>query len=182
MSGEIKGETAAYPDAIDWAAERAPRGPRFLVLGSRVSGAYGVASDIKQWLVANGFGDARVDAVRDVARIDSALHNIRRPDAARGLPGSKPGGYLRSLGQMLLRREAVSIPEEVGENLPLGVIVFPQMRQYTPNGNGMPIPNPRSYIETLCDAWGVPVIFTEDFSAPEGVEATMARFQIEAGQ
>ena len=94
-----------------------------------------------------------------------------------GWPPASPGSDVP-----VVAGEAVSIPEEVGENLPLGVIVFPQMRQYTPNGNGMPIPNPRSYIETLCDAWGVPVIFTEDFSAPEGVEATMARFQIEAGQ
>ena len=162
-------------------SEIAPTKPRFVIFGSRISGAYVTATAFEEYLAAHGFEDAQVDAVRDVAFINDAFYNTHPEDASRELPASKRAGVLRRLGLTLLRRE-VAVQEEVAKDLPHGVVVFHEMRQYMPSGSGMFIPSPREYIQELCDKNGVPVIFTEDVRSGAELNDALSGFELKSGQ
>lgn len=160
-------------------AEQFPAKPRFVVFGSRISGAYGAADAFEKHLAEIGFDDARVEAVRDAAYIDDAFYNIQPATEAPELEPKKGGDKLRRLVRAVLGREIAPKEEKVDKDTPQGVIVFPQMRQYTPSGMGMFIRSPRDYIQELCDTNNVPVVFMEDIQSQAELAASLSAFAIE---
>lgn len=185
MSNEIKrpknNELELSTDVIDLTKEMAPAKPRFVIFGSRTSGAYGTATAFEEYLTDHGFEDAQVDAVRNAAFINDAFFNTPPEDMSREFTESKRPGVLRKLGLTLLRREVVA-QEEDSKDLPQGVVVFPEMRQYMPSGSGMSIPSPREYIQDLCDKNSVPVIFMEDMHGNAELNAAFSIFELETAQ
>jgi len=165
-------------DSLDLSPEIIHTKSRFLIFGSRISGAYGTADGFEKHLVALGFEDARVDAVRDAAYITDAFYNSSRAGDSLELEPSKPSGVLHRLGNLILRREATTSPDDAIKDLPQGVIVFPQMRQYTPSGMGMFIHSPRDYIQDLCDKNQVPVIFIEDLHSEAELANSVSAFAV----
>lgn len=174
----IKGSLAETKNSLDSSAEIPPAKPRFLVFGSRISGAFGLANSLEEHLVNLGFEDPKVDAVRDAAFIEAAFYNVRPVSDSPEIESSVSGGRLRRLGRSLLRCE-VSTREAVKKDVPRGVIVFPTMRQYTPSGMGMFIHSPRDFIQELCDTNKVPVIFMEDIQTQADLAISVSTFAAE---
>lgn len=175
-------EIVTNPNTVDTSRETVPVKSRFVIFGSRISGAYGAADAFEKYLATHGFEDTQVDTVRNAAFIDDVFYNTPQEDASREVPTSKPASILRRLGHALLRREVASAQDGVGKDLPLGVVVFPEMRQYTPSGSGMFIPSPREYIRDLCDKNRVPVIFMEDVHTAAELAGAISSFALEPGQ
>ena len=138
-------------------------------------------TSFEEFLTTHGFDDAQVDAVRDVAYINDAFYNTSPEETSSMDPTLKRKGVMRRVGRTLLRRD-VAIQEEVAKDLPQGVVVFPEMRQYMPNGSGMFIPSPREYIQDLCDKNGVPVIFMETVKNEADLSAALLSFELEIGR
>ena len=173
-----KDTLVSQSDTLVSSQEAIPTKPRFLIFGSRISGAYGTADAFEKHLAALGFEAAQVDAVRDAAYIDDAFYNISQAADSLELEPSKPSGVLRRLGNLILRREVATSPDDAGKDLPQGVVVFPQMRQYTSSGSGMFIHSPRDYIQDLCDKNQVPVIFIEDLHSEAELANSVSAFTV----
>jgi|GEM_PF-1476845 len=175
---------ATTHDSVAVSSEMAPVDPRFVIFGTRVAGVYGARDAFEAHLAAAGFPDAQVDAVRDAAAIQNAFYDIHVGDASRNIEPEQPTSTLRKFVDTLLKREVAVVQDEAetSTNLPQGVVVFPEMRQYTSTGGGMTIPSPREYIQELCDEHGVPVIFMEDLQNEAELATAVSRLALESDQ
>lgn len=113
---------------------------RFVVYGSRISGAFSLGEELLKFLSEKGVAEPNVQVVRDARVIDQAFY-------------LKPS----------TKRSKNSPPK-----LPRGVILLGEMRQYF-NGQGMSLDTTssgiRDYVEKICKENGIPLaIFTGDFS------------------
>lgn len=113
---------------------------RFVIYGSRLSGAYKISEELSRFLLEKGIENPDVEVVRDAGYINQRF-------------------YLEPEG----KRTKKTPPK-----LPRGVILLDEMRQYF-QGKGMTLDTTssgiRDYVETLCRENGIPLImFTGDFS------------------
>lgn len=107
---------------------------RILVLGSRLSGAFTLADNFQEYLEKAGIPNPDVEVLRDAGMIKDAFLGRGYSEANKHLEDG---------------------------TLPRGVILFPEMRQYTPSGSGMSLQTYEcgidEYVEGLCAEYGVPL-------------------------
>lgn len=124
---------------------------RVVIYGSRTSGAPVVADELQKYLQEKGLNNPSVEVVRNVAVIENAFYDV-------------------PIGQNV---NSKNIPH----NIPKGVIVFPQMRQYSEdmgmsvdtNAKNLSGMSRREYIQRLCDKNKVPYIIVENSTPNEEV-------------
>lgn len=120
-----------------------------VIYGSRISGAPVLAEELQKYLQAKGLNNPLVEIVRDVAAIENAFYDV-------------------SVGENI---DSIKFPH----NLPEGVVIFPQMRQYS-GGMGMSINSNTKgrdgmsiieRIQQLCQKNYVPCIIIDDSTTNE---------------
>jgi hypothetical protein len=178
-----KNQPASQSEAVHL-GETLSKSPRVVIFGSRISGAFNLVRAINAELEEKGVHGVDVYGSRNVANIEGSFFGrgtfAYDKDAAASseqpaLPASPPEmapktGLLQRLGDKLLRRttevalvaEAPAIPpqpQDRPDTVPLGVIVFPEMRQYYTGG--MTIPTPYEAIDALAETYGVPVVHVD---------------------
>ncbi len=130
-------------------------GNRILVLGSRSSGAYRFAGDFERYLEQKGIPNPEVESTRNAFYIEDAF-----------------------LGRDTLN-EGKRDP-----NVPKGVILFPEMRQYVgPNGMNIPTYDRSSVnmegetiadrVRKLCRQYNVPLIEITEYLSEQEVEGAI---------
>jgi hypothetical protein len=143
--------------------ENLRRDARFIAYGSRMSGAQELVLEIRKQLEENGQPDVEICMSRDVSFIEDVFYNRER----RGQP--KPYAQ-KALGSLVSTSEAQLLNQNT---LPQGVLIFPEMRQYSPMGPGMTIPTPYERIEELCARQGVPFVHVERLETVEEIEQAL---------
>ena len=149
--------------------EGLPVDPRIVSFGSFGS-AGDVEAGLREELAAKGL-DVTVVQARLVTAIDTHFYGRYSvdPASAPAIEAPQPpakAGRLASLGNLLLRRQAVAPveapPAVLPDSLPMGVVIFPDMRQRTPDGaTASTVPTPRDKIIALCEAHGVPYVVAQ---------------------
>lgn len=164
--------------------ERLPIEPRIVVFGSVGSGALEVETALRENLEARNL-DIAVHQARLVTAIDTnffgrypvdqtshpAIETPAQPsiEAPAQPTTDTKRGLLAGLGNLLTRgsKNEVSVAptptpavvEVRPDSLPSGVIIFPEMRQRTPDGSvAMTVETPYDRIIELCEANGVPYV------------------------
>jgi hypothetical protein len=164
--------SVAVGGETDHSPERQGHTPRFVVFGTNVGGARIAAETFRQALEEHGVVGPDVRVARDVANVDLAFFNrpipgqlaLESPAATTTDERQEKSkalavvtGALGRLGLWPARPETP--PAET--TVPDGVLVFPEMRQYTSTGTGMTIPTPLGHIEALCAEHGVPLLYVD---------------------
>lgn len=185
---------------VEGSSEVIEREPRLLVYGSRMSGSHELADALEAGLESYGLRDPKVAVLRDVSYIRDAFFG-RSPGSATHTPAlagqqslpeatgdpvlvSEKHGKLRGLVRKLGRQGVTASEEGTGhastlnpDTLPAGVLILPEMRQYSAQG-GMTIPTPAEAIEELCKRYHVPFVRVERLETPEqaqqGIEHLLA--------
>lgn len=119
-----------------------------MVFGSRLSGSVLLGQGLFEYLKEHGIENPEVRVEKD-------------------------GGYLTKGFYGIYRADDGSILEKT---IPAGVILLPEMRQYTDTGIGMSFPtfesNVPQILQTLCDEHGVPLIkIYENYTLEESTAA-----------
>lgn len=118
---------------------------RVLILGSSVSGVFELRKDFQAYLEEKDIPEPNVEVLRDVAMIETAILGRETIEEDRGNP-----------------------------NLPKGVILLPEMRQYSPTGMGMSLDTDESgisdFVKKLCQRWGIPLVKIQEYKSPEQIE------------
>jgi len=124
-----------------------PKQPyRIVVLGSRLSGGLDLGSTIYDYLLSAGAKDPSTRSARDVDAAESAFFGVVDLDTST--------------------KDELSVPT--------GVVLLPEMRQYSPSREGMTIPSYESgfadMIRKLCEENDVPLFeIHEMLQTPEAV-------------
>lgn len=115
---------------------------RVLIMGSRLGGAFQFGEGFQKYLEERGVPEPSVEVLRNANLIEKAVLDSEDTDEGRGNP-----------------------------NLPRGVILLPEMRQYTPSGQGMTIDTNLSgigkYVEGLCAKHNIPLVKINKYESPE---------------
>lgn len=160
---------------IERSGEALDIAPRVVIYGQMepfYGGSVELAEALKIYLGDRGMSDERVILSRVAGNINEAFFKGRRqPRSIESdiMPPVKQGKLRTLLGSISLRlsgkentytTETVSssVPEVVEDTIPTAVFVFPKMRDYWENGQGMTVDTPVEYIERLCSEHGVPVV------------------------
>ncbi|PKL31839.1 hypothetical protein CVV43_00070 [Candidatus Saccharibacteria bacterium HGW-Saccharibacteria-1] len=153
--------------------------PRVVIYG-QMSPFYGGAIELKDalktYLGDHGMSDERVIFSRVAGNINEAFYKGRRKAEsveAAVMPLTKREKIRNLLGSISLRlsgKESTSITETTSDNmpaviedtLPTAVFVFPKMRHYSENGQGMTVDTPVEYIKRLCSEHDVPMVMIDE--------------------
>lgn len=182
-SGRLSDSILVYSDEAYTPPEDLNTSNRVVVYGSRLSGACELAVGFNDYLIERAIPEPTVEVCRDAQYITDAFYD-RQPVIHEStklnpqIPASKRGlANLMIHVKSLLKRSSpdgrgISIPVEPSQDipastLPKGVVVLPEMRQYTPDGQGMTINAPYEYIRQLCEKHGVPIVRLEKIDAEE---------------
>jgi hypothetical protein len=118
---------------------------RVLILGSRISGAFRLGGAFQKYLEQKGIPEPSVEVLRDAGLIELAV-----------------------LGRTTI--------EEGRENPcpPEGVILLPEMRQYSSSSMGMSLETYEcgisDHVEALCQKYGIPLVQIKEYRSSEQIE------------
>ena len=122
-----------------------PVNNRILVLGSRLSGAYKLGEGFQAYLEQRRIPEPSVEVLRNAGLIEKALLGRENIEEGRKSP-----------------------------NLPRGVILLPEMRQYSLQGLGMSLDTHESdiskYVEGFCEDHGIPLVKIKKFKSREQLD------------
>jgi hypothetical protein len=170
MSGELRPVGEGFDDGVEVATshEVEPYAPRFVVYGQLGTGRQGTRELIGMfdaYLENQGMSPKRVVSAVRVDNISHAFYHGERRDRSGGVPpvlevaigGDRtaevfPGSFWTGTGVAMPKQS-----EEGERTLPLGVIVFPDMRDYS-MGSGQTIDTPVDEIRRLCEEHRVPMV------------------------
>ena len=148
---ERKDSHLAQPEGSD-STELAVDPNRVVVYGSRLSGALDLARELGRYLEERGVSQPQVVGWRDAGYLRQAFFDEPLPHEVIDGPISLPSG---------------KVTDAPVRTLPRGVVVFPEMRQYTEMG-GMFLDTYESkdfygkstfdHIRELCERHGVPYL------------------------
>lgn len=117
---------------------------RVLILGSRLSRAFHLGEAFQAYLEQKGISELNVEVLSDVGRIEEAI-----------------------LGREIVDEDRRNL------DLPKGVILLPEMRQYSPSGMGMSLNTYKvgisTFVEDLCKEYGVPLVEIREDESPEQI-------------
>jgi len=118
---------------------------RVLVLGSRLSGAFELGNTFQIYLEERGIPEPEVEIQRDAGFIEKYV--LGRETAAEG---------------------------RKSPDLPKGVILLPEMRQYSEGGQAMFLDTYRSgvyqYVKDLCDKYKIPLIEIREYKTEDQIK------------
>lgn len=132
-----------------------PVNNRVLILGSRLSGAFELGEKFQEYLKERDIPNPNVEVLRDAGLIERAIIGCEDPD------------------------EDIN-KRRLNPNLPEGVILLDEMRQWTPSGMGMSLETYESgideYVEGLCHAHNIPLVKIKKYTHPQQITRGLIEF------
>lgn len=162
-------EIVDAPEIMCEHEELAPS-PRIVAYGMKFHDAQVLVRTINEQLDQRDITGFDVYYSYDARNIENAFfgrgRKPKQPEQLAAAAGALalPGSSSKVSSEVTKAKDgSLSLPEEETaperDTIPMGVIIFPEMRQYTPEGAGMTIDTPKERIEELCNRFGVPFIY-----------------------
>lgn len=152
---------------------------RVVVFGTRRDGAFVLAEEFQEYLKKRNIPEPTVDVCRNVKYIEDAFfnknyvihENEELPAHLQELTNTRSlAKFVTNVLGFKKGKDSKGRPEtpQISENtqlptLPKGVIVLPEMRQYSEESNfgadlGMTVESPHETIKQLCQKYKVPIV------------------------
>jgi len=162
--------------------ENLKQSSRLVIYGKKFGDANELTAAIKARLEEREIEDADVYYSYDVANIVDAFYGRRgrkhgeigleqSPQRALGsgalelTTSSKPGKLLKKFSKKSDQKDSAVYEDQSVDTLPLGVIIFPEMRAYHGHA-GMTIDTPTSQIEEICKKHNVRLFYASKDAEP----------------
>lgn len=176
------------PQEVDPSREGLESSLRFVAYGRKFHDAAELVGMINDRLDQEGITGPDVYYSYDVANIQDAFFGRgRKPRTSEqaalatgtiAIHGRAPQAPAESSEKGDIVRtadtEAAEPEAPAADTLPMGVMIFPEMRMYREDGVGMTVDTPYERIEELCKRYGVPFVHVSVNETPTTLEQRVA--------